>query len=58
LTATEFADDEGRLETGDAASEVTTECFDIEPMPVEDFDRLRWIHVPTLPKMVVGQITH
>jgi len=58
LTATEFADDEGRLETGDTASKITTEYLDIEPMSVEDLDRLRWIHVPTLQKMAVGQITH
>jgi hypothetical protein len=48
LTAPEFADDERRLETSDAASEVTTQCLDIELMPVEDLDRLRWIHAPTL----------
>jgi hypothetical protein len=48
LTATEFADDEGPVETGDAASEVTTKCLDVEPMPVEDLDRLWRIHVSTL----------
>jgi hypothetical protein len=58
LTATEFADDEGPVETGDAASEVTTKCLDIEPMPVEDLDRLSRIHVPTLQKTALGQITH
>jgi len=58
LTTTEFADDQGQVETSDPASEVTTECFDIEPMRVEDLDCLRWIHMPTLQKMAVGQITH